>query len=300
MELARGEPRRLPHPGRDAAHDGWLAALLEGFEQADDVAVVFGPHDARPEASHMIKAEMERHFANWGEGREIDVQRLDRTPEGLAAYRARAGRLTFLSDVNCCIARWAWERVPYREVPLRRGPAARPRADRGRLREGLPPRGARPALARLPARLPSCAATSTSSARCARCSTTRGAHRRAPHACGRSAASSAPTSAGCASTASEGPRCALASAASARHHTLRMAGAIARHARRPPARARARALSLEGRDHVHPCRRARASTCSIGEARTGTANWGWEFVRRRYPAPARRRSSRTSGREPAR
>ena len=45
------------------------------------------------------------------------MQRLDRTPPGLADYRAFPGRLTFLSDVNCCVARWAWERVPYREVP---------------------------------------------------------------------------------------------------------------------------------------------------------------------------------------
>jgi len=65
----------------------------------------------------MIKAEMERHFASWGEGREIDVQRLDRSPAGIAAYREFPGQLTFLSDVNCAIARWAWKRVPYREVP---------------------------------------------------------------------------------------------------------------------------------------------------------------------------------------
>jgi glycosyltransferase involved in cell wall biosynthesis len=45
------------------------------------------------------------------------VQRLERTPAALAEYRAFPGTLTFLSDVNCCIARWAWEKVPYREVP---------------------------------------------------------------------------------------------------------------------------------------------------------------------------------------
>jgi glycosyltransferase involved in cell wall biosynthesis len=60
---------------------------------------------------------MERHFAGWGQGREIDLQRLERTPEGIAAYRAFPGRLTFLSDVNSAIARWAWQRVPFREVP---------------------------------------------------------------------------------------------------------------------------------------------------------------------------------------
>ena len=135
-------PRRVASPRtRRPPRRAGCASLLEGFDQADDVAAVFGPHDPRPDASHMIKSEMERHFAHWGDGgARIDVQRLDRTPGGLAAYREFPGELTFLSDVNCCIARWAWERIPYREVPVRRGPAARARADRGRLREGLPPR----------------------------------------------------------------------------------------------------------------------------------------------------------------
>lgn len=118
MGLAGGEHVAFLTQDATPAHDGWLAALLEGFEQADDVAAVFGPHEARPDASHMIKSEMERHFASWGNGgTEIDVQRLDTSPEGLAAYRDFPGQLTFMSDVNCAVARWAWERVPYREVP---------------------------------------------------------------------------------------------------------------------------------------------------------------------------------------
>src|SRR4051794_34596752 len=96
----------------------WLAALLEGFAIADDVAAVFGPHIPRPDASHMIKCEMERHFATWGDGgRSVDVQRLDRSPASLAQYGGFPGRWTFLSDVNCAVARWALDRVPYREVP---------------------------------------------------------------------------------------------------------------------------------------------------------------------------------------
>ena len=96
----------------------WLASLLEGFAVADDVAAVFGPHQPRPDASHMIKCEMDRHFGTWGNGgRDIDVQRLDRSPAGLAAYRAFPGRWSFLSDVNCCVRRDVLRRVPYRDVP---------------------------------------------------------------------------------------------------------------------------------------------------------------------------------------
>ena len=118
MQLSSGDHVAFITQDATPASPRWLASLLEGFEQADDVAAVFGPHDPRPDASHTIKSEMQRHFAVWGDGgTSIDVQRLHRTPAGIAEYRAFPGKLTFLSDVNCCLARWAWERVPYREVP---------------------------------------------------------------------------------------------------------------------------------------------------------------------------------------
>jgi O-antigen biosynthesis protein len=117
MAMARGDHVVFITQDATPAHDGWLAALLEGFQQAHDVAAVFGPHVPRPDASHMIESEMDRHFASWGHGREIDVQRLDTSPDGLAEYRRFPGQLTFFSDVNGAVARWAWERVPYREVP---------------------------------------------------------------------------------------------------------------------------------------------------------------------------------------
>ena len=116
MQLARGD--RVAFLTQDAtpAGDGWLAALIAGFAAADDVGAVFGPHVPRPDASHMIKAEMERHFAVWGDN-GTHVQRLDRSPAGLAAYRGFPGKLSFLSDVNCMVAKRAWEQVPYRDVP---------------------------------------------------------------------------------------------------------------------------------------------------------------------------------------
>lgn len=118
MEMAEGDHVAFITQDATPAHDGWLAALLEGFEQADDVALVFGPHDPRPDASHMIKAEMERHFASWGDhGREIDVQRLGHSAAELVGYRSFPGRWTFFSDVNGAVSRSAWREVPYRTVP---------------------------------------------------------------------------------------------------------------------------------------------------------------------------------------
>src|SRR4051794_39182733 len=117
MSMAAGDHVAFLTQDATPAHDGWLAAMLEGFAQADDVALVFGPHDPRPDASHMIKAEMERHFATWGDGVRIDVQRLERTGPGMRAYRAFPGRWTFFSAVNGGVAGWAWRRFPSRSVP---------------------------------------------------------------------------------------------------------------------------------------------------------------------------------------
>ena len=62
MRLAEGDHVAFLTQDATPADDGWLAALLEGFEQAPDVAAVFGPHVARPDAPHMIARELEQHF----------------------------------------------------------------------------------------------------------------------------------------------------------------------------------------------------------------------------------------------
>lgn len=119
MAVAEAKGSHVVFLTQDAtpASDQWLSAMLEGFELAPDVALVFGPHLARPDASHMIKREMRDHFRTWGKGTEIDIQRLDQTPEGLAAYKAFPGAIQFFSDVNGAVAKWAWQKVPYKEVP---------------------------------------------------------------------------------------------------------------------------------------------------------------------------------------
>lgn len=117
MSLAKGDHVAFLTQDATPASPRWLQSLLDGFGQAEDVAVVFGPHVPRPGATHMIRSEMDRHFATWGNGQDVHLQRLESTQESLAAYRSAPGTFTFMSDVNCCVARWAWERIPYREVP---------------------------------------------------------------------------------------------------------------------------------------------------------------------------------------
>ncbi len=86
------------------ADERWLGRLLEGFDAADDVGLVFGPYRARPEASLMVRRELEDWFASLS----TDAQRgTEETPDV---------RRSFFTDANGCLARAAWEQVPFRPV----------------------------------------------------------------------------------------------------------------------------------------------------------------------------------------
>lgn len=114
---ARGEAVALLTQDATPADDGWLDAIVDGFAMADDVALVFGPQLPRPEHSHFVKRELLDHFKIWDRDGEPLLQRVQAGPEGEAEYRAHAGDYTFFSDVNGAVAKWAWEKIPYREVP---------------------------------------------------------------------------------------------------------------------------------------------------------------------------------------
>jgi rhamnosyltransferase len=103
MELAQGDHVAFLTQDSEPAHPGWLAALLGGFELAEDVALVFGPQRPRPDASVMVRRELGDLFARFGEAR------VDRGDLAL-------GPATFFSSANGAVARWAWERFPFRPV----------------------------------------------------------------------------------------------------------------------------------------------------------------------------------------
>jgi rhamnosyltransferase len=114
---AEGEVVALLTDDAVPANANWLDAIVEGFAQADDVALVFGPQIAVPEHPHFVRREIHDHFLTWGGGSEIDVQRIDPGPEGKVDYEANQGVYAFFSDVNGAVAKWAWREHPYREVP---------------------------------------------------------------------------------------------------------------------------------------------------------------------------------------
>jgi rhamnosyltransferase len=105
MELARGA--RVAFLTQDAvpAGDGWLSALMGGFD-GEDVGLVCGPYLPRPDASPMVRREFEDWFAS--------IPSLARGPLG---ENVQPGPHTFFSSANGAVSRTAWERVPFRDVP---------------------------------------------------------------------------------------------------------------------------------------------------------------------------------------
>lgn len=94
------------------ADELWLSRLLEGFELADDVALVFGPYRPRPGASHSVRRELSVWFESMAPAGRPCIDRAG--PEGLGQ---ELGRRTFFTDANGCVTKAAWGRVPFRAAP---------------------------------------------------------------------------------------------------------------------------------------------------------------------------------------
>ncbi len=111
MGEARGSHVALLTQDAEPADERWLEHLLGGFDQGTDVALVYGPYTPRPGASAAVRRELERWFASLPAG----VERLRADERTLPAVELM-GRRGFFSDANACVARAAWERVPFRAV----------------------------------------------------------------------------------------------------------------------------------------------------------------------------------------
>jgi glycosyltransferase involved in cell wall biosynthesis len=99
------------------ADERWLERLLEGFALAPDVALVYGPYRPRPQATLAVRLELDGWFDSLSPDGSPQVERLDERERGSLATAELIGRRGFFTDANACLARAAWERVPFREVP---------------------------------------------------------------------------------------------------------------------------------------------------------------------------------------
>jgi GT2 family glycosyltransferase len=99
------------------ADEHWLERLLEGFSLGRDVALVYGPYRPRPQASPAVRMELEAWFRSLSPQGGTQVERLDEMERAALPAVELIGRRGFFSDANACIARAAWERIPFRDVP---------------------------------------------------------------------------------------------------------------------------------------------------------------------------------------
>lgn len=109
---ARGSHVALLTQDAEPAGEDWLALLLGAFALSADVALAYGPYVPRPGASPLVRHELERWFASLEGG----IERLGPEERDIPALDLM-GRRGFFSDANACIARSAWEKVPFREIP---------------------------------------------------------------------------------------------------------------------------------------------------------------------------------------
>jgi rhamnosyltransferase len=97
------------------ADERWLARLLAGFERADDVALTLGPYRPRRDAPPPVRRELSEWFAAMAPNGGPATVRLEKAERPVARSLIPQARM-FFSDANGCIARPAWEEVPFRDV----------------------------------------------------------------------------------------------------------------------------------------------------------------------------------------
>ena len=115
MECSHGQHVAFLSQDAVPAGDQWLARLLRGFSLAVDVGIVFGPYQPRRDASPMVARELLEWFASLAPDGRPRIDRLA-PAERDAPASALLGRRGFFTDANGCVARAAWESVPFRPV----------------------------------------------------------------------------------------------------------------------------------------------------------------------------------------
>jgi GT2 family glycosyltransferase len=116
MRAAAGAHVALLTQDAEPADERWLEHLLKGFTLAEDVALVCGPYRPRADASLAVASELERWFHSLAPDGAPALERLSPQERSLPTIEL-VGRRGFFTDANACLARAAWERVPFREVP---------------------------------------------------------------------------------------------------------------------------------------------------------------------------------------
>jgi glycosyltransferase involved in cell wall biosynthesis len=116
MRRAQGEYVAFLTQDAVPADQGWLSRLLDGFTLAPDVGLVYGPYRPRDDASPIVARELTEWFRSFAPDGAPRIDRLclsERTNPATALDGIRG----FFTDANGCVARAAWEAVPFRAIP---------------------------------------------------------------------------------------------------------------------------------------------------------------------------------------
>lgn len=114
MRHAQGEHVAFLTQDAVPADPGWLAGLLEGFQLTSEVGLVYGPYQPREDASPMVARELTEWFQSFAPAGAPRIDRLAPSERAIPT-RELEGIRGFFTDANGCIARAAWEDVPFRE-----------------------------------------------------------------------------------------------------------------------------------------------------------------------------------------
>jgi glycosyltransferase involved in cell wall biosynthesis len=118
LSEAHGAHVALLTQDAEPADERWLERLLGGFELGEDVGIVYGPYRPRPDASAAVRIELTRWFDSLSPDGGAQVERFGELEQQSGEHvRELIGRRGFFTDANACVARAAWERVPFRAVP---------------------------------------------------------------------------------------------------------------------------------------------------------------------------------------
>jgi glycosyltransferase involved in cell wall biosynthesis len=116
MRASEGSHVALLTQDSEPADERWLERLLGAFRLTGDVAIAYGPYRPRPQAALAVRLELQRWFASVSLDGGPCIERLAEDERSLPVVQL-LGRRGFFTDANACLARAAWERVPFREVP---------------------------------------------------------------------------------------------------------------------------------------------------------------------------------------
>jgi rhamnosyltransferase len=115
MQRAEGEHVAFLTQDAVPADEHWLARLLSGFSLAPDVGLAFGPYLPRSDASAMVARELTEWFRALSPDGSPQLDLLSEDERDIPV-KGLLGRRGFFTDANGCVARAAWESVPFRPV----------------------------------------------------------------------------------------------------------------------------------------------------------------------------------------